>query len=606
MLRETLFLFSLIVFQTLGLTCNEGNTGDLISVKAVNCDSTGDSCVTAQLSTLELYFCGNCVSANTSTILKGVKCCGSNLCNTIDNTTVIDGSTCESITNKTVCMSRSDCLYSSGGVAGNMCLSIEYFDTPCWSIKDLYFPNNNSVSPNIDCPPVSPKFNVTNKAVFDYKMMIDYGYYPVTNVTFVALGLMNLKEVRYLNDTTAYCVVNNELKNWCGSNNAAQYSYCIMSEQWPQPDIIGWLENSTYLDVSSTWPGRPAICVCKNTSRAYYIPENPKIYPKYSLSCPSENAILFFFIMMMILNLVLMLWVLFDLVLLVAWTVKNKVDVFTASFKVKVVVIIYNLLSIALNACYVALYNRSSFFELIVWMRFGCIILIIFVYDLSIFTFTELIIEIQLLGERMRKTMIGVKWGVFLFITILLIAGIVLVGVDDHYIRWIDRTYKISDLIDLYVPYNGINRAIFIILIAVQAFSGIQSGILLSIVTYIFYSNSDSIFGQKQMKNIFVRNISLIVALIFLFVNLAIFCYSTYFFGWARILDTDYDRGIAGFWIFFASNFTEFLWIWAVAYSMRTSFNKTWFYQQLRKTFNSPSGTHSSKSNKTHNTNDTS
>lgn len=49
--------------------------------------------------------------------------------------------------------------------------------------------------------------------------------------------LSRVANTRVLNDTEAFCSVDEELRNWCGINTSQPFAYCIISETWPQYDV---------------------------------------------------------------------------------------------------------------------------------------------------------------------------------------------------------------------------------------------------------------------------------------------------------------------------------------------------------------------------------
>lgn len=466
-------------------------------------------------------------------------------------------------------------------------------------MNQIIFPPDSKICPTVSCPLVKP-YNVSNPA-YSYGVLTGNGLPPIDNVINMAFAISMVQEVRIMNDTTDFCRVDGEMLNWCGSNKDSSYSYCIVSEVWPQPDIIGWLENTTFHSNLMTYPGYPSLCVCHHPGRAYYIPAEPYARPKFHISCPKENVLLAAYIFIAVINAMLLLWVIWDLILLVTWTVQNKVDVFTSSFKVKIFVVLYCLVKIAYIGAYAGVYSSEILQELIAWMRLGCIILLLSAYSLSIFTFTELIIETQFIGDddRFLKYMRVIKWIVFVFTAIVLATGVVLIGVDDHYTRALFSTDNFYQKSSIQKTLSLVVKSVMLMLVLLQAILGLQSGVILGGVTFVFASKSN-IFGQKHMKNIFVRNVALILALFFLLINLAFVAYSCYWIAWSYLstYNTEYETIIATYWIFFADDFSQFLWIWAVSYAMRTSVNRTWLYEQFKSKFRSASrGQESNSSN---------
>lgn len=81
-----------------------------------------------------------------------------------------------------------------------------------------------------------------------------------------------MNQTRVLNDTYNFCVVDSELQQWCGFATGHPFNYCIIAESWPQDDVWGWMQNTTFTGTASLTPIKPVFCACPIAGRAYYLP----------------------------------------------------------------------------------------------------------------------------------------------------------------------------------------------------------------------------------------------------------------------------------------------------------------------------------------------
>lgn len=109
------------------------------------------------------------------------------------------------------------------------------------------------------------------------------------------------------------------------------FRYCLITETWPQTDLIGWIQNTTFgsnRGVNNV--PFPLLCMCyyprNNTERprAYYVPKGVYTLMNYYPDCRVEHTVLAFYILVLIAQVIVLLLVLYDCFLLISLRLTQK------------------------------------------------------------------------------------------------------------------------------------------------------------------------------------------------------------------------------------------------------------------------------------------
>lgn len=178
---------------------------------------------------------------------------------------------------------------------------------------------------SVECAPINPPYS----AQVLTKQFIDEFKFP--NLTreqrlLIALDI-STREVFYLNETNSFCVLDVELQEICGLNSSANvqgWTYCILAESWPQNDLWGWMQNTSPTSSLGFDTIFPALCVCPNPGRAYYLPHRIRPQPRFTPQCPFEFGAVVLYSFLMFCTLIVLLLVLYDMTILIFKSLEKK------------------------------------------------------------------------------------------------------------------------------------------------------------------------------------------------------------------------------------------------------------------------------------------
>jgi hypothetical protein len=168
--------------------------------------------------------------------------------------------------------------------------------------------------------------NYTSSHQYSPNYLTFVGFPLVSSIVPIEYIEYDIIDRKTLNLSFPYCKFRQTVFNWCcnysekicppdpNTSVVDIYSYCIISEKWPQEDIIGWLNNTVYTDTKTLWLGYSYYCACKTPGRSVWINKDPDPHPGWN-SCPGDIALWFFHVLLTIMYVCLMIYVIYILVL---------------------------------------------------------------------------------------------------------------------------------------------------------------------------------------------------------------------------------------------------------------------------------------------------
>ena len=455
----------------------------------------------------------------------------------------------------------------------------------CWAVPLTVPP---SVCGSVTCAPFEPAYTVEKLTL---AFLVNYGFEPITaigNNSDTARGialdvLSRLSGTRYLNDTYSFCEVDQDLQHWCGYNSGQAFAYCIVAETWPQPDLWGWIQNTTFTAPSIT-PIYPSFCACPIEGRAYYIPvRSVDYFPHFSIECPIENVLLAAFVVLIVLSFIVFCFVLWDFVILLsnAWhrrNAKNKSNILGRTIYVKLCLIAYFLVTIPDQVLFIypngsnTIVNTSK-----AVLRFLGVLLLLFSFGLAVFAYLSVLIKSSLFGDiKYVSGWIRIfKWGFFLFLAVSLFTALGVTGAFSYFIQYAIE-FRGDSLSQLAVAGNNsavMAKIIMFLLVCTQAILlGVSAVVLIAVTIKLRSQPEDS----PALKNLLKRDFGLIMAwltgwpnLIILATILPIVAFmqtGTILSDWA----STYATQMAYLWLIWADFLTELIWAAFIAWSMKT------------------------------------
>lgn len=579
------------------LTCYQGTR---IGPQDI-CNTTGnDLCITALLSTptfpdsgTEIYTCGNCSYFQTTPgYFSNVSCCSTDLCQVFGPAP--SPGTCDSINNETSCINRTDCYWCENSLVDvGICKNLSVL--PCFA-TDLYMPP--PICGSISCTPFTPPYTV-NTLTLNY--LTNFGLpaitYPVDDV--IALDILS-REVRILSNNVTYefCTLDREFIEWCGINSSnfpIFFQYCVVSEKWPQEDIFGWIQNTTFSTNQGLQTIFPAVCACLNPGRAYYVPTGFLFAQAYfSPICHNEHALLAFYILLMLLTGIALIYVISDLTFFIILTCNAKRKVSGAkTFWIKIFLIIYYLLALTDQGLWIA--PRYSGVQDVIVGLFRSLGIIFFQFALafSIFTFCQMILETNILkkqsGIACTNFLTIFKWIILGSSTLVLLATTAMVGAIAWYSQQVSST-SVSN-VGVYANYSVIlislaKAALFLLLGSVFIII-LSSGILLTYTIIYIWKLIGSINDKKRIRTLLSRALFLVVAFFSAFIWLgfiSVFIYMQVYVFAKSIPNpfiSEYQGKLGVQWVVWGMFLTELLSTFFVTLAMRTKIKRTFLSRFL-------------------------
>ena len=262
-------LFLCWITQLRSLDCYYGTAAQL-NVSNASCTVNPlyyqDSCISGVYNTLfvpipgsDFYQCGNCTVFQGlvfAGLVSNVSCCFADYCQTIAPPP--SPASCTSYTTESACQTRPDCYWCGTSYTSlfgmGMCQSFLGYtlpgipapQLPPWALGLGVTPQ---ICETVTWQPFVPAYTV-NTLTLDYLTTFGlpaiYNYSNQSIAIGVALDVLSRVDVHYLNDTYRFCQDDDDLINWCGVTTSRGFPYCVISETWPQPDIWGWIINTTF------------------------------------------------------------------------------------------------------------------------------------------------------------------------------------------------------------------------------------------------------------------------------------------------------------------------------------------------------------------------
>ena len=626
-MRSIAVLILIILFDiNFSINCIIGTN---INNGICNNNNISESCISGYLdSETKIFLCdNNCSKYNN--ILKNLTCCStSDNCSQII-TTINNTNSCSLINSSNLCINRTDCYWCNNimNTGYGSCRSL--IGIPSCYIVPLF--NPPPICGSILCPPIpdSLKYNVTNP-ILTKEYLTNFGLPPLSYGTSlgIAADLLSRTDYRILNDTSAYCIIQEDLINWCGVNYSElnSFPYCIASEKWPQEDIGGFLLNTTFTSNrryhDGLWPIFPSVCVCNIPGRLYYIPIRKIVADQYfTRSCPSEAATLLFFLILIIFSLFTLIYLLWDTGILFYYLIKsNSAERKTKSsrtFLVKVSMIIYFLITIPDQIIYLnPTYSRNSIDSVTTCLRVLGIIFMLFTYALAIFTYLEIILRSGAFGElkSIIKILTIFKWFFISFSSIVVITAIVILSYTSYLFSTL-YSYNVPNITVFGEDGKLVGTLVRTFCLLILTFEGILIIVTSILLSYIFFiiRKAKEIVQKKIYRDLFIRFIGLFLGLIIAIPNLAIFTEITVDAGWIETdsiynpFQTSYLTRRAKTWFAWSLMVTELIWMICIMHSMRTKLSKSWVLNRFNTllglfTNNSSSNTKETTVTETNNT----
>lgn len=609
------FFFFSCVFS---LSCNVG-TNDAYSSQTC---TPGLTCIKAYLLTgalptwnvsqvnggngTEVYACGNCtyyqVTLN-NTVVHSVSCCDTNDC-FVPNAPSPVG-TCDSITTRSSCVNMTDCYWCDSFMNNSfgLCKSLGTPYLPCFGQGSSMF-SPPPICMDIGCaPPPVPYF--AQQLTFNF--LLDFGMPPVSSTPpsvsrnpfeDLALQLIGAEasgNVRYLNDTNAFCQIDQELQEWCGINNdhyPNAFQYCLVTERWPQPDVFGWIQNTTFTNNRGMQVIFPAICVCQlpgydangmplGPAKAYFVPNNVRPQPFFAPPCGAEKALLAFYILLIFATALGSLYVLFDTVVLVQILIsgKEKREFGTKTLFVKIILFCWFLVAIPGMVLFIVPQASPEQTVASYLLKLLSIIFFIFGFSTAIFTYVEIVLASKVFGKHPKK-ILALRFSIVFFILnffVLLACMFLLSSFGYFLLRLLSGNVTgYTQIVDYSQKLSNLAKPFMYLLVIEQAIVTVCCLALVMYIISVILGQSANLTKQKAVQLLLVRAISLMIAVFVSVPNLAILAFQVYLFGYVFTQSvmspwpTEYTTNYAFLWFIWGEYVTELLSVLCVAYSMTT------------------------------------
>lgn len=589
MMKETgLVLLFLCVHlgHVLSLTCYSGPQGNVANCMA-NDTVNNQTCITITLGEVTGFYCGDCTVLSNQSRFNSYACCDSDLCQ--NGTAEPPPSTaCYLQKDSANCTVDPDCFWCDGSVLGaGMCLSTAQTGLPCWALSGS-FPWNTMCAA-VACPYVEPY--TVGSVLYNLTVLLARGLPPLGS-TAVATGLdlMSRELLFTFNASRQFnCITSDLLLQKCGANHSGKWAkYCVMSEVWPQPDMAGWLANTTlatatYMRTSGVFGS--CICACHMSNYSVFVTMNPGLGPNFDGSCPLESFQLSLYVLLIVLFILVLIWNLYDLTILIVF-LKRK-DIITNSFKVKFIAVLFLVVKIADLACQVgidpsAYYSKRQAFGL---LQIISIIFLGFCYGLSVFTFAEVILHNAFhISVTEKRNLTVFKWVFGAIIVFCAIVNLILIAVASYflYLSYGDTKMLSATIRSIqanYVYTYNISQGNNILLIVISSFVFGVSVLLLSRVSYVLHGTTsmDSEI-RKYAKMVIVRAILMIFSAIAYIPYLAMLITLLYFVLWAPLTnpyETEYEDYMDRNWVLLGFGFTELITITVISLCWKVNVAKT-------------------------------
>jgi len=168
--------------------------------------------------------------------------------------------------------------------------------------------------------PTPPPYN--SSVAYSGSVLIDIGFPSVSstiksesNIT-TDLFQYDILFREYMNISYPYCRYEQIILKWCCVNGTTSdcnrnqsngdapnskivpFNYCIITEKWPQDNIVGWLNNTSFTDQTQSWTGYSMLCTCKMSNRMVWVSNDPSPYPVWNPNpCDSEIVLWSFYVL---------------------------------------------------------------------------------------------------------------------------------------------------------------------------------------------------------------------------------------------------------------------------------------------------------------------
>ncbi len=457
---------------------------------------------------------------------------------------------------------------------------------------------------SVACAPAVPAYTVNNLTL---AFLTAYGFPSVLatvgdlEARGLALDALSRSgQTRVLNDTYNFCQIDTELQQWCGFSTTSPFKYCIVAESWPQADIWGWMQNTTFTSPSSLTPIEPAFCACPVAGRAYYLPSgNTDDDKHYGPHCPVEQTLLAFYIILMVLSACVLVAILYDTGVLFVGTWRltgEAVDTHTRcsvfmraavsapTLLIKLLMIAFMLVLIATEAMFTAPAGSNT--TLLTAKGVMClmsVILLLFSYSMAVFTYVEILIRAHVFGgEGTARTLRICKWLFFVTNGLCLLSALA---------STMAFAYNLTDGLDERPPTlaglgeagtitTQLGQAIMLIMLCTQAVMMLETLVLLLIVTWSLRRMSRKARG---MKDLIKRAAGLWLAWLGGLPNLGLMAAITPIVAWILTgaipswWPSHYLSNINYLWCIWGYFMSDLLWIACIAYAMRTRARKGCF-----------------------------
>lgn len=594
----------------LSLTCYRGTANSLVNTSN-NC-TTSDECITFLFNTsldgstspTSVYTCGNYTLYQQLPYVSNLSYCLTDNCQMRDLPQ--SPPRCASFLTETNCTAQSNCFWCGNSSFGvDLCQPLPGGPIDvCWAVPVVipalmcgYIGCEPSTEPNYE-----PGF-----LTLDY--LTNFGLPPTTfqGDTF-ARGIAQDARSRYnntrvLNDTYAFCKVDQDLQHWCGFTTNTPFTYCIVAESWPQSNVWGWVQNTTFTGTSLTTIF-PAFCACPIAGRAYYLPSGSvDTFSHHSIVCPVENTLLAFYILLMFISLAVSILVIVDITILVIGTWQKKVGA-RASFEkqstfimallksktiwTKLLIMIYLPLTIGNEAMFMGITGSTSTLETAAAViRLLSVIMVLFAFSQAVFTVVEILLKAKVFGTRTDAIILRIfKWVFFVTNGSFLFGAFGMLIAFAYYLKKV-LDFSVNNVGELALygqKVSILGKAIMLVLLLTQAIMLIETGIMLAIVTWRLSKLEKHIRG---MKDVFGRVAGLWIAWVMGIPNLGILAWLTPIVAWVQVgsipsyWSSVYETELGYLWSLWADYATELIWICAIAYAMRTRARKGWLLDQF-------------------------
>jgi hypothetical protein len=439
-----------------------------------------------------------------------------------------------------------------------------------------------------------PAYTVNNLTL---AYLTSFGLPAIRDNITVAIGvaldvLSRYTNIRIMNDTESFCEVDEQLRDWCGVNTSSAFAYCVVSETWPQYDVWGWLENTTFTGASSSLSSIfPALCMCPVAGRAYYLPVGSiDNRAHYSSQCSVETTLLAFYIMLILLYVAVFLYVAWDMVLytsfVVEWRQRTKMG---SIFIVKLAMLCFFLLAIPCMIVFaVPSRGNNAMFIVAGVLNIFVIALVYYAFAQSIFSFMEILVRVEFFKRKFINIAMDVfRWLFFVCTVFFTLSMIGIISVLSYYTDQL-ASFNVANVTELGVLVSELvaplARALVMLIIITQGVTLVISAVLLCGVGVMLFR----LKSLHKLKELIVRFVGLCVALMLGVPEMAMLIMVCYFVGWVSFgpnpspWDSFYLTVIANAWFQWALFASQLLWISSIAYAMRTKVKQSWLVGRFR------------------------